>query len=158
MQVIEVMRQFADHLRKLSKGLESGKIVFDDKSKSHQAPYYAVMYNRWADVLGFVGVLMEEEVDANPGDYIGIGPENWSGLKDKDGDNLNCGDVAFLPMKDDDPLYYVIEFIQNEWVSSICKVSGDTRSDLGTDAASRLKRVGPGSEHPELMKIIRGED
>lgn len=159
MNAVEIMRRYARDVDGLAQRIRSGEIgsVEETEVQLRIAQDYALTYEHWASCLQMAAHLLEMEVDTKSERYMGIGIDNWTGLKDKDGDNFNFGDIALLEVGGG-KVYYHIEWLQDEFFSKIVKVSGNSKTDLGVVGAAKLKRIGPGKNHPELMEQIRGED
>lgn len=155
MQAIEIIRVYRDELRILLTDMKKSEQYLDGDTNALMMVH---TWKRWIGGLNLTAVMLEEELSQNSEQYMGIGIENWTGLTDRDGDRINFEDIVEFPAPDEDiHLYFQIKFIQNEHYSKIAKVSGGHQTDMGTEVASKLKRIGPGKDHPEILKQIHGD-
>jgi len=158
MNTIEILKQYADDIEETADMIHAGNVKFSSDAPDKQRETNLIQtYRWWSGCMRQAAWLLEHHLAEHAKRYMGIGIENWTGLKDIDGDKLNFEDVVMQPSLDDTPLYYIIKFIQDHGYSKIAKISGNNHTDIGHETAAKLKRIGPGRDHPELLKSIIGE-
>lgn len=161
MNTMEILRQYADDIETTADMIHEDNIEFSDGPDKSRKTNLIQTYRWWSGSLRQAAWLLENVLSENAKRFMGFGIENWTGLKDIDGDKLYFEDIVELPApgegSKDLKLCYQIKFIQNNYYSKIVKVSGSHHTDIGHETAAKLKRIGPGKDHPMILKSITTE-